>query len=215
MEICCHAASLKFASAWPAFPALPATSPRWNFQLEFKSVISRGAALTKRAPVQKKKQINPSTQSGVRHLPSPAALQHSADFSALFPMCRRHLISKRTRKILFVVEFVQNRLRQPGDDRFFRAKQVENNEFIFSALEPRTRHVSGLRRSDVPKPPEAMAVYPNNTFSPRTQVQKRISHLINSDRSAPESQARPSRISEMKSSQHLVIQRKIEDLPIA
>ena len=58
--------------------------------------------------------------------------------------------------------------------RLLGPKQVEHDDFVLTRLEPRTRREGGLRRADVPKPAEAMAVDPNHAFAPQTQVQKRV-----------------------------------------
>src|SRR6185312_15735412 len=95
----------------------------------------------------------------------------------------------RAREIFFGMQLVQDCLRQSGDDRFLRTDQIKDHHFIFALLKPWSGHIRSLGWADVPIAAEAVAVYPNDAFAPRTQIQKRVAGLFHANRAAPESRA--------------------------
>src|SRR5262249_22815550 len=60
-------------------------------------------------------------------------------------------------EIQFRPQLIQNRFFQSDNDRFFRAKQIENEDFIFTAFEPRTGQIHRLLRTNIPEPAQVVS----------------------------------------------------------
>src|SRR5579864_1448750 len=75
--------------------------------------------------------------------------------------------------VLLASHLVQHRIAQSAETRSVRV-QREYNHLIRSLLQKRRWHIERLLRSDIPEPPERMAVNPDRALAPSAQIEERV-----------------------------------------
>ena len=75
-------------------------------------------------------------------------------------------------------QLVQDRFFQSFRTGFFRTYDIEYKDFVLAFLQPATRHVKSLLRTDFPNTADAISVYINQSLAPSLEVQERIARLF-------------------------------------
>src|ERR1035441_9591605 len=109
-------------------------------------------------------------------------------------------------------QLVQNRPFQAGDERFFRAEEVQDNDLVLAFTQPRAGRVGGLGRADVPEPAKAAAIDPDDAFTPGTEVEEGVGGLGQVKMPTPEGRNTLGWGREVEAGQHGGIQRQGKDL---
>src|SRR5262245_5867155 len=74
-------------------------------------------------------------------------------------------------------DFGEDRCGEARERSHAFATQIEDDDLVGAAVQPRGGHVKRLLRADLPETPEMMAVDPHRALVPAAQIEERVADL--------------------------------------